>query len=208
MTAKGSTCGPTVTTKSVNLSEESGEYPFAGYKKVLGEIYRRVRERDGISVLDIGFGTGVLTSRLYDAGYQITGIDFSEKMIGIARRRMPNALLIQWDFSKGLPKGLEGRHFDDIVSTYALHHLTDAEKPGFVRTLSGLLRPGGRILIGDVSFTTRRELELCREKYEKFWDPGEYYFVAEELEKSLGNGFACEYRKLSHCAGVLSVVTA
>ena len=194
--------------RSVHLSEESDAYPFAGYKKVLGEIYRRVREQGCADVLDLGFGTGVLTSRLYGDGCRIIGVDFSEKMIELARRRMPDALLIQWDFSKGLPEEIKRRRFDAVVSTYALHHLTDAEKPGLIRALAGLLRPGGKILIGDVSFETRRELELCREKYRAVWDEDEEYFVAEELEKSLGNGFSCGYRELSHCAGVLSIAPA
>lgn len=35
--------------KSVNVSEESNEYPFAGYKDVLNYIYNQVRERDYVS---------------------------------------------------------------------------------------------------------------------------------------------------------------
>jgi putative AdoMet-dependent methyltransferase len=191
--------------ESVHLSEEDGEYPFAGYKKVLGEIYRRVMERGGGDVLDVGFGTGVLTSRLYDSGCRIVGVDFSEKMIALAKAKMPEALLVQCDFSKGLPEEITRRRFSFIVSTYAFHHLRDGGKPGFLRRLSTLLKPGGEILVGDVSFETRRELTECKEKYREIWDGDEEYFVAEELEKALGGGLACDYRKISHCAGVLSV---
>jgi len=63
--------------KSVNVSEESNEYPFAGYKDVVNHIYNQVREKDGACVLDIGFGTGILTTQLYNFGCNITGIDFS-----------------------------------------------------------------------------------------------------------------------------------
>ena len=191
--------------RSVQASEESGDYPFAGYRKVLGEIYRLARGRGGADVLDIGFGTGVLTKRLYDAGCRITGVDFSEKMVTLAKSKMPGAVLLCRDFTQGLPEEVARRRFDDIVSTYALHHVTDREKPEFLRRLAGLLAPGGEILIGDVAFATRRELERCREKYRAVWDGGEEYFVAEELETALGSGFSCGFRKLSHCAGVLSV---
>lgn len=70
--------------KSVNISEENNEYPFAGYKDVLNYIYNQVREQNGSNVLDIGFGTGILTTKLYNDGYSITGIDFSNNMIDIA----------------------------------------------------------------------------------------------------------------------------
>lgn len=76
--------------KSVNLSEENNEYPFAGYKDVLNYIYNQVRRQGGTNILDIGFGTGVLTTRLYDANYKITGIDFSSNMIDIAKKKSLN----------------------------------------------------------------------------------------------------------------------
>lgn len=77
--------------KSVQLSEESDEYPFAGYKDVLNTVYRAVHAWERASVLDLGFGTGVLTAKLYAERYAITGVDFSERMIALARKkcRMP-----------------------------------------------------------------------------------------------------------------------
>lgn len=65
--------------KSVSLSDESDTYPFAGYKVILNEIYNRVLSSPGKRVLDIGFGTGTLTSKLYEQGCCIFGQDFSHK---------------------------------------------------------------------------------------------------------------------------------
>ena len=93
--------------ESVHLCEENNEYPFAGYKDVLGTIYNMVHKKEKAKILDIGFGTGVLTKKLYDDGYEIYGIDFSEKMIEIAKEKMPLAKLVQYDFSKGFPEELE-----------------------------------------------------------------------------------------------------
>jgi len=45
---------------------DEGTYPFAGYKAILNEIYNRVLSGSAKTVLDIGFGTGTLTTRLYD----------------------------------------------------------------------------------------------------------------------------------------------
>ena len=84
--------------RSVNISDEDNSYPFAGYKKVLAGIYDAIRKGQGKRVLDIGFGTGVLAGKLYENGYDITGIDFSERMIQIAQEKMPSARLIQHDF--------------------------------------------------------------------------------------------------------------
>lgn len=192
--------------KSVNLSEESNEYPFAGYKDVLNYIYNIVRENDYVNILDIGFGTGILTARLYDEGCNITGIDFSENMINIAKQKMPQATLLKWDFSLGLPDTIKNSKFDCIICTYAIHHLTDKEKVIFVKLLSSMLNEKGKILIGDISFEKRSELEKCKETYMEYWDEDEIYFIANEMGDDLNSEFSSKYMKMSHCAGVMVLV--
>lgn len=61
---------------SVRHSHDAGEYPFAGYDAVLSLIEARVNSRPGADVLDLGFGTGMLTARLYAAGHPVAGVDF------------------------------------------------------------------------------------------------------------------------------------
>jgi len=191
--------------KTVNLSEENNEYPFAGYKNVLNAIYQQIREKAGATVLDIGFGTGVLTTQLYKSGCQITGVDFSDNMIDIAKEKMPLATLIKWDFSNGLPDEIKNKKFDFIISTYALHHISDKEKVEFIKSLSSLLNPKGKILVGDVSFETKNDYQLCKSKYEQDWDNDEFYFVSEEMQEMMNDLYFCDYAKISQCAGVLSV---
>jgi len=191
--------------KSVNLSEKNNEYPFAGYKDVLNYIYNQVRGKAGANVLDIGFGTGVLTTKLYNDGYSITGVDFSSNMIGIAKQKMPQATLINCDFSKGLPDDINNQTFDFIISTYAIHHLSQKEKINFIKSLSTLINKTGKILLGDVSFQTIKELEKCKDKYNKYWDNDEFYFTVEEIKKDLNDEYLCNYNPISHCAGVLTI---
>ena len=114
--------------KAVGLSDEDNTYPFAGYKEVLGGIYSTVMQTPGAAVLDIGFGTGTLTSRLYEQGCAIYGQDFSARMIELAAEKMPEAHLYQGDFSKGLAEPLRKQQYDFIIATYSLHHLTDEQK--------------------------------------------------------------------------------
>ena len=63
--------------KAVGLSDEENTYPFAGYKEVLGWIYRVIMDKPGAVVLDVGFGTAALTARLYENGCAVYGQDFS-----------------------------------------------------------------------------------------------------------------------------------
>jgi putative AdoMet-dependent methyltransferase len=62
-------------------------------------------------------------------------------MIKVALSKMPTANLIQWNFTSGLPPALSHQTFDYIVSTYALHHLTDMAKTNFIIQLLDMLNP-------------------------------------------------------------------
>ena len=105
--------------KSVGVSDEDGIYPFAGYKIILNEIYNRVLNSFAKTILDIGFGTGTLTTKLYEQGCIIYGQDFSDRMIEIAQEKMPTAKLFQGDFSNGLERHLLLNKYDAIIATYS-----------------------------------------------------------------------------------------
>ena len=188
--------------KSVGLSDENDRYPFAGYRAMMNALYQRVLAQRGRDVLDIGFGTGVLTSRLYEQGCRIYGQDFSARMIALAQEKMPDATLCQGDFSKGLIPALRSRQYDAIVATYSLHHLTDAQKIDFIRTLLPLLKEDGCLLIGDVAFRTRKELEACQKTAGDTWDTDEIYFVYDELRSHFP---ALTFEPFSHCAALLTL---
>lgn len=188
--------------RSVNIAEDADEYPFAGYKQVLGFIYNAVRSGGCRSVLDIGFGTGTLTQKLYNDGCEVFGIDFSAGMIEIAKAKMPSAVLMQHDFVTGLPDCFAAQRFDCIISTYAIHHLTNAGKVTFIKELLEHLSPRGKILLGDVAFETRSELESCKKSSGDRWDDDEIYMVLDELKEAFPNALL---HKLSHCAGVVEI---
>ena len=186
----------------VGVSDEENTYPFAGYKDVLGTIFRTIMEKPNAIVLDVGFGTGTLTTKLYENGCKIYGQDFSSRMIEIASEKMPHAKLYQGDFSQGLAEPLREQNYDFIVATYSLHHLTDEQKISFLRELLDHLNPGGRILIGDVAFESRSQLEQCRKEAGSEWDDEEIYCVANELNKVFPQTV---FTPVSFCAGVLSL---
>ncbi len=186
--------------KSVGLSDEKDSYPFAGYRDVLNRIYNGVLSHPGKAVLDIGFGTGALTYKLYQQGYDIYGQDFSSRMIELAYEKMPNAKLYQGDFSLGLVKELAKNKYDAIIATYSLHHLSDNQKVDFLKSLLDLLNENGCIYIGDVAFQTRKEMEDLRSRVGSQWDEDEIYFVFEELKEHFPN---IQFEKISLCAGLL-----
>ena len=188
--------------QSVALSDADDRYPFAGYRDILDTICRNVLSQGAKDVLDIGFGTGTLSAALYAQGCRIYGQDFSARMIELAQAKMPDARLYQGDFSKGLVPELCAQQYDAIVATYSLHHLTDAQKIDFLRTLLPLLKQDGCLFIGDVAFRTRGELKACRNAAGSEWDEDEIYFVYDELRPHFP---ALTFESFSHCTALLTL---
>ncbi len=188
--------------QSVRGSEAADSYPFAGYSRVLQAVCAAIAQVERPVVLDLGFGTGALTAQLYDRGAEVWGQDFSPRMTALARERMPNAHLFCGDFQKGLTAPLLVPRYDAVISTYALHHLTDEEKVSLLKALQKLLKPGGQILIGDVAFYDQAAQDRCREQSGDEWDETEHYFVYEELRQALPE---LTFVPLSPCAGLLTL---
>lgn len=191
--------------KEVGISDEDNIYPFAGYKNLLNKIYNEILKTSSKNknILDIGFGTGTLTKKLYEKNCNIYGQDFSNKMVEIAQNKMPNSKLYNGDFSKGLVKDLKEIKYDAIIATYSLHHLTDTQKVEFINNeLIPLLKDNGIIYIGDIAFETRNELEKCKNKYKEHWDNDEIYWVYNEIKDKVLNS---SFENISECAGIIKI---
>lgn len=126
-------------------------------------------------------------------------MDFSDKMVETAKAKMPGAVVLQHDFAEGLPEALSGVSFDCILSTYAIHHLSDTQKVTFIGELLERLSGTGKLLIGDVAFNTVKDLEKCRSSNRGDWDEEEFYPVLERLRPYFS---AIEFEKISFCSGV------
>ena len=66
----------------------------------------------------------------------------------------------------------------------------------FIQLLKTLLKEGGCILIGDVAFQTRSDLEKCHKENKDGWDEDEIYFVVDELRKASDKGYTETVKEL------------
>lgn len=95
-------------------------------------------------VLDLGCGTGEPIARWFLAeGYHVTGVDFAEAMLRIARDRWPDVPWLQADMRQ-----LDlGQRFDGIVAWNSFFHLTQTEQRACLTRLAAHLAPGGSLLV-------------------------------------------------------------
>jgi len=93
----------------------------------------------GLTVLDAGCGTGYLSKKLCDRGARVAGIDFSERMIEIARAHYP-AIDFRVDSCTEL-RTLADASFDLVIANYVLMDTPDLQ--GTLHAFHRVLKPDG-----------------------------------------------------------------
>ena len=105
------------------------------------DLMQLLGPRPGERILDLGCGTGQLTSVIAAAGASVLGLDASPDMIGQARQNYPRLSFLLQDAQS---MNFEGE-FDAIFSNAALHWIPDAA--AVAGNMAKALRTGGRLVL-------------------------------------------------------------
>lgn len=93
----------------------------------------------GMLVLDVACGPGYVSAAAKESGAVPTGIDFSEKMVAIAKRMFPEIRFTQGD-AHDLP--FKHDSFDRVLMNFGLLHVSHPEKA--CAEACRVLKPGGK----------------------------------------------------------------
>ncbi|CAM4377806.1 class I SAM-dependent methyltransferase [Paenibacillus alkaliterrae] len=140
--------------------DEEYKEAFQSYDAIL----EAVAERSNGTALEFGAGTGNLTEKLLRRCSRVYAVEPSTGMRKQFEKRGLEAELLEGDF---LQFPLIPDQVDTIVSTYAFHHLTDAEKEQAIALYSTLLVENGQIIFADTSFQdeeARKQIETDAEQ--------------------------------------------
>lgn len=126
----------------------------------LSTVFARLNDyhEAGSSVLDIGCGPGGPASRLIKAGFQVTGIDISQKMVDFCLKSFPGT------FHKADMTTYEpSQQFDAIVSLFNLFQESYTTTYSMVFKMASWLRPGGTLILGTIAAENyiQDEAALC-----------------------------------------------
>src|SRR5205807_1018120 len=118
-----------------------------------------LRPFDGLSLLDIGCGGGLIAEPMARLGFAVTGIDAGAATIDIARAHAEaSGLAIDYRIADPEMLARTGERFDVALALDIVEHVADRD--AFFTALGALIRPSGA-LIGATLNRTARSLALA-----------------------------------------------
>lgn len=148
------------------------------------------RPLDGLAVLDIGCGGGLVAEPLARLGAQVTGIDPAADNVEAARSHAAGQRLqIVYRAARVEDLAAEERVFDAVVCLEVVEHVPDAG--AFLKTCGALVRPGGLMLLSTINRTLKAFLlAIVGAEYVLRWLPvgthqWERFVTPEELARHL-----------------------
>jgi putative AdoMet-dependent methyltransferase len=136
----------------------------AGYADTLAWVVEQAEIRPAADVVDLGAGTGN-TAALITSARRVTCVDVSAAMMERARPKLAHLSSVEYAVVDLLEFFDTPRRFDRLVSTYAVHHLTEDEKATLLRLVASSLPPGGIAAFGDLMFEDHVSEQALRETY-------------------------------------------
>ncbi len=126
---------------------------------------------DGLTILDIGCGGGLLSEPLARLGASVTGADASATNIEVARLHAASSgLTIDYRATTAEAIADSGQTFDVVLAMEIIEHVSDIDL--FIRECARMVRPGGLLLVATLNRTPKSfALAIVGAEYILRWLP-------------------------------------
>jgi ubiquinone/menaquinone biosynthesis C-methylase UbiE len=133
------------------------------------QVRAELAPQAGERILDVGCGPGFYCREFADVVGSIVGVDQSEAMIRLARRRCEGLENVSLHVADATALGVADGDFDAAYSVQVFEYVADTAAG--LAELHRALRPGGRVLVWDTDWRTfaMQDDELTR-RVHRAWD--------------------------------------
>jgi 2-polyprenyl-6-hydroxyphenyl methylase/3-demethylubiquinone-9 3-methyltransferase len=159
-----------------------------------GRESRALRPLEGLSLVDIGCGGGILSEPMARLGAEVTGLDPAPGNVAMARQHAgQGGLAITYREATIETVVEEGARFDIVLAMEVVEHVADVD--AFVAACAAALKPGGLLMMATLNRTTKSyALAILGAEYVLRWVPRgthdwDRFLKPEELtERFVANG--------------------
>ncbi|MEO3785647.1 demethylmenaquinone methyltransferase [Actinocorallia sp. B10E7] len=149
-------------------------------------VAKAIDARPGERVLDLAAGTGTSTAAIAESGAECVACDFSLGMLQVGTRRQQGRRGVTFVAGDALRLPFKDSSFDVVTISFGLRNVADTDAA--LREMLRVTRPGGRLVICEVSHPTNKLLALGHEFHLKVGlpllakassNPDSYNYLAE-----------------------------
>lgn len=161
------------------------------------------RPFEGLTLLDVGCGGGLLSEPLARMGFAVTGIDAGDRNIGVAKAHLQESGLTI-DYRLAGPEDMPPESFDVVLCMEVVEHVPDPAE--FLALTARALRPGGMFVGATLNRTLKayalavigaeyvlRWLPRGTHDWKKFMKPSEFAACLRAAGVSVGTMVGLEY---------------
>jgi 2-polyprenyl-6-hydroxyphenyl methylase / 3-demethylubiquinone-9 3-methyltransferase len=151
------------------------------------------RPLDGLEIVDIGCGGGILSEALASLGAEVTGIDPAPTNIAVARRHAEQSdIRITYLETTAEALAAKNQRYDVVLAMEVVEHVRDVK--AFIASAASLVRPGGVMVAATINRTLKSyALAIVGAEYILRWLPRgthdwEHFVTPRELRLALRGG--------------------
>jgi len=148
---------------------------------------------EGLRILDIGCGGGLLCEPMARLGAEVVGVDPSEKNIGTARVHADGSgVPVDYRCTTAEALADAGETFDVVLNMEVVEHVADLRL--FVEACASMVKPGGLMFVATINRTMKAyALAIVGAEYVLGWLPRgthqwDKFVTPAELEENLAAG--------------------
>ena len=145
---------------------------------------------NGLRILDIGCGAGILSEPLARLGADMIGIDPAAENIEVARlHAAESGVAVDYRATTAETLAEAGERFDVVLAMEVVEHVVDV--PAFVATCASMVKPGGLLVMATLNRTMKSfALAIVGAEYILRWLPRgthqwDKFVKPEELESAI-----------------------
>jgi len=119
-----------------------------------GRDPKSLRPFEGLTLLDIGCGGGLLSEPMARMGFAVTGADASERNVGTAAAHAAaSGVAVKYRATSAEALLSEGLSYDVVLNMEVVEHVADLD--AYLKACAGLIRPGGLMFVATLNKTLK-----------------------------------------------------